>query len=91
MNVTAVLLQVPGFYIMSGTNLPVLPTGRWLQRSEAAAERGQGIQTQHKEATGLIQRPDSFRPCSLGPPAPRFSSATQHRQGLQPRPMASTP
>lgn len=30
MNVTAVLLQVPGSYIMSGTNLPVLPTGRWL-------------------------------------------------------------
>lgn len=37
------------------------------------------IQTQHKEATGLIQRPDSFRPCSSGPPAPRFSSETQHR------------
>lgn len=70
-----------------------LPTGRWLQLAEAAAEeQGQGIQTQHKEATGLIQRLDSSHPCSSGQSASRFSSLTsQHRQGLQPRPMASPP
>ena len=48
MNVTAASFQVPGSCIMSGTNLPVLPIGRWLSSAWMA-----GIPASHDKEYNL--------------------------------------